>query len=34
MKLKSFEILPETRQAIGAFFGCKPEQETLTPNFP
>jgi selenocysteine lyase/cysteine desulfurase len=33
MKMKSFEILPETRQAIGAFFGCKPEQVALTPNF-
>lgn len=33
MKMKSFEILPATRETIGQFFNCPPERVALTPNF-
>ncbi len=33
MKMKSFEVLTATKQALGAFFGCDPGLVALSPNF-
>lgn len=33
MMEKSFEILPETKQALGAFYGCDPALVALASNF-
>ncbi len=33
MKMKSLALLSETRKTVGLFFGCRPENVALVPNF-
>ncbi|RDY58812.1 aminotransferase class V-fold PLP-dependent enzyme [Flagellimonas nanhaiensis] len=33
MKMKSFEEMPQIRETVGSFFGCKAENVALVPNF-
>jgi selenocysteine lyase/cysteine desulfurase len=33
MKAKSFGLLPQTRESLGAFFDCPADRVALTPNF-